>query len=67
MSHFFIVLMMIAMGAVVLSLVIGVVSMVRGGEFNQKYGNQLMRWRVSLQGLALLCFAIAMMTGKSSQ
>lgn len=33
--------------------------MVKGGEFNEKYGNRLMRARVALQGLTLLLLALA--------
>ena len=39
----------------------GLITMARGGDFNRKHGNQLMRWRVILQGVALLLFALAMM------
>ncbi len=41
----------------------GLVSMARGGEFNRKYGNRLMRWRVILQATALVLLALAMMLG----
>lgn len=40
-------------------LAMGLVSMARGGEFNAKYGNRLMWWRVRLQLLALVLFALA--------
>ena len=39
----------------------GLVTMARGGEFNRRHGNRLMRWRVIAQGTALLIFALAMM------
>lgn len=51
--------MFIALGAVVVTLGLGVYGMARGGEFNQKYGNRLMRLRVILQGVALLLFILA--------
>ena len=57
-----IVMMAIAMFAVLVSLTIGLVAMARGGEFNQKYGNKLMRWRVILQGVALALFAAVMLS-----
>ena len=38
------------------------ITMGRGGEVNRKYGNKLMRWRVILQGIALLLFVLAMLT-----
>ena len=34
-------------------LIAGVLTMVRGGEFNKKYGNKLMIARVVLQALAI--------------
>ncbi|MCF8495055.1 MAG: twin transmembrane helix small protein [Alphaproteobacteria bacterium] len=40
-------------------LVLGILSMARGGEFNKKYGNRLMQARVILQGLVLALLAVA--------
>jgi len=51
--------MAIAMILVLASLVVGIVAMIKGGEFNKKYGNKLMRMRVTLQGLALGLFVLA--------
>ena len=34
-------------------LIAGVVAMMRGGEFNRKYGNKLMRARIAMQALAV--------------
>lgn len=59
MSGFFFTLMIAAMVAVLASLALGLISMVKGGEFNKKHGNRLMRTRVSLQGLALVFFVLA--------
>jgi purine-cytosine permease-like protein len=42
----------------------GLFSMARGGEFNKKYSNKLMRWRVGLQGVALVLLALAFLVGK---
>jgi hypothetical protein len=61
MSKFFFILMIISMVLVLASLVVGLFAMVKGGEFNKKYGNKLMRWRVTLQGVALALFALAVM------
>ena len=60
MSTFFTILLGVAMAAVLASLVIGLGAMVKGGEFNKKYGNKLMRARVGLQGIALVCFVCAL-------
>jgi hypothetical protein len=35
--------------------------MARGGEFNRKYGNVFMRFRVAFQALAILLFIILML------
>ncbi len=51
--------MAIAMVLVLVSLVAGLVGMVKGGEFNKKYGNKLMQARVWMQGIALALFVIA--------
>ena len=59
MSGFFFALMGIAMFLVLASLAVGMVAMIKGGAFNEKYGNKLMRMRVTLQGLALALFALA--------
>ncbi len=62
MSSVFTVLMAAAMLAVLVSLTTGLIAMARGGEFNQKYGNKLMRLRVVLQGVALLLFVLALIS-----
>jgi len=49
------------MAAVVVVLLVGVGSMFRGGDFNRKYSNKLMRLRILLQALALILFAIFML------
>ncbi|MEL0108291.1 MAG: twin transmembrane helix small protein [Rhodospirillaceae bacterium] len=46
---------LIVMLALVLGVLItGVIAMAKGGEFNKKYGNKLMRLRVAMQLLAVL-------------
>ena len=54
-------LMVIAMVAVLGVLFFGLFSMARGGAFNDRNANKLMRWRVALQGIALLLFVLFMM------
>ena len=51
----------IALAATLAVLLTGIYSMARGGEFNRKYGNTLMRWRVALQGCALLILVVVML------
>ena len=57
--------MLISMVLVVLSLVVGMIAMIKGGEFNKKHGNKLMRARVTLQGIALGMFVLAVWTQNS--
>ena len=59
MSGFAALLAVIAMVLVVVALFLGLFSMIKGGEFNKKYGNKLMQARVILQGIALGLIAIA--------
>jgi uncharacterized BrkB/YihY/UPF0761 family membrane protein len=61
MSGLLFTLMVIAMVAVVGVLFFGLFSMARGGPFNQRNANRLMRWRVALQGIAILLFVLFMM------
>ena len=65
MERFFPIAIVGAMIAAVGALLLGVVSMAKGGEFNKKYGNNLMRARVALQGLAILLLIIFMLTYRS--
>ena len=44
----------IALAGTLVVLAAGVFAMARGGEFNRKWGNKLMRARVATQGLAIL-------------
>lgn len=44
--------------ATLITLGVGIFSMGRGGEFNQKHGNRLMRLRVIFQGLAVASFVL---------
>lgn len=64
MSGTFLFLMVVAMVATLGALGMGLYSMTRGGEFNEKYGNKLMQLRVALQAAALLLFGLAMLAGK---
>ncbi|MDA1097532.1 MAG: twin transmembrane helix small protein [Proteobacteria bacterium] len=43
----------LTLAAVLGVLLLGVYNMGRGGKFNGKYGNLLMRWRIALQLLAV--------------
>ena len=62
MSIVFLILGIITALAVLVCLGAGVVGMAQGNDFNRRYGNTLMRGRVIFQGLALLFFALAIVT-----
>ena len=47
-------LIILSLIAVLIVLGVGIIGMLRGGDFNRRYGNKLMRVRVATQGLAIL-------------
>jgi hypothetical protein len=59
------VLLILALLTTLVVLFAGLVSMARGGEFNRKHGNRLMRWRVMAQFTAILIFAVAMLLSQA--
>lgn len=64
MSTFVNVLLAVALLMTLGVLFTGLISMARGGEFNRKHGNRLMRWRVICQGVAVLLLLLAVLIGK---
>jgi len=46
-------LLPLALLAVLAALGLGIIGLLRGGEFNEKHGNKLMRARVASQALAV--------------
>jgi hypothetical protein len=64
MSATFFTLMIITMTAVLAALGLGIFGMAKGGEFNRKYGNKLMRLRVYLQAGALFFFMLTLLAIK---
>ena len=65
MNGFVLALVVIALLMVLAVLLTGVVGMAKGGDFNRKYGNVLMRWRVALQGLAVVLILLAILASQS--
>ena len=53
------------MAATALVLIIGIATMIRGGEFNQKYGNKMMVLRVMFQGGTLLLLGVLFLLSQS--
>lgn len=64
MSTLFLITAGLAMLSVLGALGLGLFAMAKGGEFNEKHGNKLMRMRVMLQGLALALLALAYFTSQ---
>jgi len=66
MSQVLVILLAVTMGAVVVVLLTGVAGMARGGAFNAKYGNKLMRARVILQAVAVVLFLLLILSASRS-
>lgn len=60
MNTFLFICIALAMCSVAGVLGLGIFSMAKGGEFNKKHGNKLMRARVVLQGVTLLLLFLVM-------
>jgi Hypoxia induced protein conserved region len=58
MATLFIILTAIFMAATLITLGVGVFSMGKGGDFNRRNSNKLMRMRVLFQGLAIASFVL---------
>lgn len=54
MAPFLYLFVVLAVLAVVIVLMIGLGGFAGGGEFNKKYANKLMRWRIILQAVAVI-------------
>ena len=54
----FYIAIVIAILAVVAVLMVGLGAFTTGGEFNRKYSNKLMRWRIILQAIAVALILI---------
>jgi NADH:ubiquinone oxidoreductase subunit 6 (subunit J) len=63
MKTFLTILLVLALVAVAVVLLLGVVGMLRGGD--PQRSNKLMRWRVGLQAIALAIVALLMLMLKS--
>jgi len=59
----FSILVPLALGAVLVTLGVGIYALFRGGDFGRSYSNKLMRLRVLLQFIAIivLCAAVYFM------
>ena len=58
-------LIILSLIAVLIVLGVGIIGMLRGGDFNRRYGNKLMRVRVAPQGLAILLILLFVAVSRS--
>lgn len=61
METFFTILLVIAMIATVGVLFLGIGAFAIGGKLSEQYSNKLMRARVLAQGIAIVCFGLAVL------
>lgn len=59
MDKLFDLLVPVALGAVLITLGVGIFALFRGGDFGRSYSNKLMRLRVVLQFVAVLVLVAA--------
>ena len=50
--------MALAVGAVAVILLMGIGTFGKGGEFNRKNANKIMRWRIGAQAIAVLMIVV---------
>jgi flagellar basal body-associated protein FliL len=62
MPNIFFILLIIFLVLTAVSLLVGVFSMGKGGDFNKKNSNKLMRFRVLFQAGAVASFVLYMLT-----
>ncbi|MCB2099991.1 MAG: twin transmembrane helix small protein [Rhodobacterales bacterium] len=56
------IVLIVAMGATLVVLIVGILSFAVHGRFNARHANRLMTARVVLQGVAILALAAAVFT-----
>lgn len=66
MDMVFNILIPVALGAVLITLGVGIYSLYRGGEFGRSYSNKLMRLRVVLQAVAVALLVAALWWKRSA-
>jgi hypothetical protein len=57
------ILVILALLATVASMVVGVGSMIKGGEYDDKHSGQFMNARIIFQGIAALLLVMALVAG----
>lgn len=64
MSQMLSILLFVAVGLTVAVLIAGLVSMARGGEFDRRNANRLMRFRVLFQAIAIVIVMVILFAVK---
>jgi hypothetical protein len=54
------IVILLALGATAVSLVLGIISMERGGQYDLEHGTRYMAMRVGFQGLTLVLLLLAL-------
>jgi ABC-type dipeptide/oligopeptide/nickel transport system permease subunit len=54
------IVILLALGATAVSLVLGIISMERGGKYDDEHGTRFMAMRVGFQGLTLVLLLVAL-------
>ena len=54
------IVILLGLGATAVSLVLGIVSMERGGEYDREHGTRYMAMRVGFHGLTLVLLLVAL-------
>ena len=65
MRTIFLILTLVFLVGTLVTMLLGAFSMGRGGAFNQKYGNMLMRARTVCQGGTIACLLLMFLTSRS--
>ncbi|MDX1738504.1 MAG: twin transmembrane helix small protein [Alphaproteobacteria bacterium] len=67
MNIFAFILMAAGVATTFIILTIGIVAMARGGEFNKKWSNRLMRYRIIAQAFAIAMFMLGLYLRKVAE
>jgi Hypoxia induced protein conserved region len=58
MESTFFVLALVASVAVAIILLFGIGTFTKGGDFNRRHANKIMRWRLAMQFIAVILIAV---------
>lgn len=66
MASFLTILLIAAMAATLITLLMGIIGMVKTDKNSPARSNQLMRWRIYFQAVAVIIFGVLLLMGRSS-